>query len=154
MSRLAPIALTLLLLAGCSRFERDWKAAIARPAPATNPASIDGPWQGRWQSDAGHGGGDLGPVHGGGDLRCILRAGEDGRYQARFRATFAGFLKAGYIVRLTATPQAGGLRVEGSEDLGFLAGGQYRYEGTITAEQFLCTYRSKHDHGTFRLARP
>ena len=134
-----------VMLTGCSRFERDWKAALAEPGPATRPGSVEGPWQGRWRSEAGHGGGEL---------RCLLRLREDGRYEARFRATFWGVFKAGYTVELTATPQPIGWRVEGEEDLGWLAGGTYEYEGEITVKQFDCDYRSKHDRGTFKLGRP
>src|SRR4029453_16317206 len=82
------VGVSLMWLAGCSTFERDWKAAAA----ATRPAGVGGAWEGEWHSATGHGAGRL---------KCILSDGEQsGQYQARFRATFWGFLKAGYTIRL------------------------------------------------------
>ena len=44
----------LLVLSGCSTFNRDWKAAATATAP-TN--SIAGRWEGKWVSDHnGHNG--------------------------------------------------------------------------------------------------
>jgi hypothetical protein len=129
-------------LAGCSTFERDWKAAAA----ATRPAGVGGAWEGEWHSAT---------RHGAGRLKCILSDGEQsGQYQARFRATFWGFLKAGYTIRLDGREDGQGMSLEGSKDLGWMAGGVYRYRGRISGEEFSCEYESKADHGTFTLRRP
>lgn len=134
--------LTLLLMlaaTGCSRFDRDWTAA----AGTTNADSIEGAWTGRWQSDAGHGGGTL---------RAIVTKRAEREYAARFEATFWGFLRGRYQINLATDED--GKRITGEEDLGFLAGGVYDYEGTIAPDAFDVKYRSKHDHGTFTLTRP
>jgi hypothetical protein len=46
------------------------------------------------------------------------------------------------------------LRFEGEADLGWLAGGVYRYDGQATPASFFSTYKSKYDHGTFQMKRP
>src|SRR5947209_8777115 len=68
---------SLSLLVGCSSYESKWKEAATRPISA---ASIEGRWEGTWQSDANH--------HTGG-LRCILtRNGNDDAYHADYHATY------------------------------------------------------------------
>ena len=126
----------------CSRFDRDWKLAMAMPGPSEG---LEGPWEGRWKSDAGHGSGKL---------RCILSRLSEDEYLARFRATFWGILKAGYEVKLKARPRDGGVEIQGEKDLGSLAGGVYRYEGTVSPTNFSATYSSKNDNGTFEMRRP
>jgi hypothetical protein len=143
------IGLSLLLLvpaaglAGCSRFNRDWRAA----QPAAPPASgIDGPWQGTWLSAAnGHQG----------QLRAILtRTGED-TYHARFRARFWGVLAYSYSLNLEVQPATHGYwRLEGGADLGRLAGGRYECRGTASTHELFATYESKRDRGRFSLSRP
>ena len=46
------------------------------------------------------------------------------------------------------------IRFNGQENLGWLAGGVYRYDGTTDGQAFDCTYQSKHDHGRFQMTRP
>jgi len=43
---------------------------------------------------------------------------------------------------------------QGDENLGWLAGGVYHYEGRVSPTNFHSTYRSKYDHGTFEMGRP
>ena len=139
--RVTPAFVMLFMLAGCSTYDRDWKAAAAG---GVNP-SIYGAWTGRWQSDAGHGGGKL---------RCILTPYGPVHTQARYEATFWGFLRARYTILMTATKTADEVAIEGNEDLGLLAGGAYRYQGKVAPQSFSATYRSEHDRGTFNMARP
>jgi hypothetical protein len=45
----------------------------------------------------------------------------------------------------------GKLKLEGDADLGPLAGGIYHYQGQADETEFVCVYRCKYDHGTFRM---
>jgi len=138
----------LLLLAaaggaGCSRFNRDWRAAESAVAPTATPAGL---WQGSWQSAAnGHRG----------ELRAILTPIEGDRFDARFRARFWGVMVFGYRLELglqEATPEH--WIFWGESDLGWLAGGRFECKGTASTNTLLATYESKRDHGTFTLSRP
>jgi hypothetical protein len=131
----------LLLLAGCSTFERDWAAM----APTSNgEATIEGRWSGTWRSDVnGH--------HGG--LRCIIRPANDGSLQARYRATWGWGFTFEYTVPMSAEPDGDGWRFAAEADLGWLAGGRYEYAGSVTGDAFISTYRCARDHGTFQLRR-
>lgn len=57
---------------------------------------------------------------------------------------------------LMAKPSDNGsdVRLEGDADLGWLAGGAYHYEGHASPVEYVCTYRSKTDHGIFKMTRP
>jgi hypothetical protein len=132
----------LLLLCGCSSFNREW--GKAGPSPA-QPDSIEGRWEGRWLSDAnGHNG----------KLRCLLSRKPDGDYDARFRATYLKILHFSYTVPLKVQQRDDVWHFQGREDLGWLAGGVYQYDGTATATNFYSTYRSRYDHGDFEMSRP
>jgi hypothetical protein len=138
------IALTLLALGlcGCSSFNRDWRSAETLP---TSPHSIEGRWEGRWDSEAnGHNG----------KLRCLMTRISDSEYRARFRATYARVLKFSYTAELRMQPHHEGWEFNGEADLGKLAGGVYYYEGRISSSNMFSTYRSKYDQGTFELQRP
>src|SRR5947208_1643822 len=131
---------------GCSTFPRDFTAAVAKPVPAE---TIEGPWQGSWNSNGGHSG----------QLRCLLEpsgepAGGAENYQARFEAKFWGIFTARYNVILHGTRGDGGAKLSGDHDLGWLAGGVYHYEADVTPAAFEATYRSKYDTGTFHMTRP
>ena len=142
------VGLSLLLfvviagLAGCSRFNRDWRAA----QPANPPTSgIDGRWQGTWLSAAnGHEG----------ELRAILTRTLEDTYHARFRARFWGIMAYCYSLDLEVQPGPPGYwRLEGGADLGRLAGGRYECRGTASTNELFATYDSKRDHGRFSLSR-
>jgi hypothetical protein len=129
------------LLAGCSSFERDWRAAAALPA-AADP--LLGRWEGTWRSEVnGH--------HGG--LRAIITRDAAGVYQARYRATYASLFSFEHSLPMKVEREGGGARFEGSADLGWLAGGVYTYAGQAGEGRYTSTYRSKHDHGLFELQR-
>ena len=132
----------LLLLCGCSSFNRDWRQTAAQP---TGRDSIEGRWEGSWISEVnGH--------HG--KLRCLLTHQTEDRYQARFRATYARVLRFSYTVPLAFQSHEGGWEFNGEADLGKLGGGVYYYEGRVSTTNLHSTYRSKYDHGTFQLRRP
>jgi hypothetical protein len=134
--------LPLLLMCGCSTFNRDWEKAARQSVP---PDSIEGRWEGKWLSEVnGHSG----------NLRCLVSREGDDRCAARFRAAYARVLHFSYTVKLEIQPHFGGWEFNGEEDLGKLAGGVYTYEGRASATNLFSTYRSKYDHGTFEMRRP
>jgi hypothetical protein len=141
LTRFLAAATLLLALTGCSTFDRDYKQALASGVPAN---SIEGPWEGRWTSQGGHGGDRL---------RAIVTRTAPDTYHARFRAQYWGILSGDEDVDLHVT-SAAPVRANGEADLGFWKGGVYRYDATITPGNFDATYKSKDDHGEFNLTRP
>jgi len=133
----------LVLLCGCSSFNREWRQAGTLPTPED---SIEGRWEGRWLSDAnGHRG----------KLLCIVSRDPEGiTHAAYFRASYLKVLRFSYTVPLRVKENAGGWVFQGTEDLGAVAGGVYHYEGSATATNFLSHYRSQSDHGVFEMKRP
>src|SRR5579872_1020933 len=106
---LSPLVL-LMLQAGCTTFNHDWKQAASKPAPTDD---IQGRWQGVWKSEVtGHTD----------QLRCVVTQESDGNYRARFHAKYHKVLSFGYTVPLKAEPVAGNDRkFKGEADLGWLA---------------------------------
>lgn len=106
---------------------------------------MEGRWEGKWLSDVnGHTG----------KLRGLLSRETEDRYVARFRATYGKIFRFSYTVPLTVQPHYGGWEFDGEVDLGKMAGGAYYYEGRASPTNFLSTYRSTYDHGTFEMQRP
>lgn len=145
-------ALSFLTLfgGGCSSFNQKWEQALSRPVPTDD---VSGPWEGKWQSQKGHGGGKL---------RCVIEpapsattnvAESNAPYVAHFRATWWGIFKSGYSIPL-ARQDGSPSEFAGEKDLGWLAGGLYTYRARITPATFSATYQSKGDSGIFELARP
>ena len=151
MSRMFPLRKSIvallvvwasLTLSGCSSFNRQWNQAANQPPPKTD---LEGRWEGSWQSEVnGH--------HG--KLRCLISSEPDGLYRARFHAKYARIFSFGYTVKLRAESDDGRLSLKGEADLGFLAGGIYRYEGHVDRTNFFAKYACKYDHGTFQMKRP
>lgn len=135
------LALTTLIF-GCSSFNREWKRVGQQPAPTDG---ITGRWEGYWLSDVN--------AHTG-KLRCIITHQTNDVYAARFRAHYLKILRFSYTVPLTVTTNNGVWHFHGEEDLGALAGGLYRYDGSANATDFHSTYDSKYDRGTFEMQRP
>jgi hypothetical protein len=127
------------LVSNAADFKRRW-SQNAPPPTASN--GLQGRWQGEWISEAnGHRGA----------LRCLLVRGEAGDYKATFHAVYARILRVCYTVPLHGQWSEGKLELEGDADLGPLAGGIYHYEGEAGETEFVCIYRCKYDHGTFRM---
>src|SRR4051812_5967850 len=85
--RPAPLWISCVLLAlaltGCSSgFENEYKAITASSPPHD---TIEGAWEGRWQSQAGHGGDKL---------RAILTKNGPDTYIAKFHAGYWGIFEA------------------------------------------------------------
>ena len=133
------------LFAGCSTFQHDWDGLVQNPGVETSvKTGLAGQWEGTWLSDAnGHGGG----------LRCIIAPDESGTLIARYHATYGGFLTFEYDMPMSVQKDGDTYRFAAEADLGWLAGGLYEYEGTVVGDEFNSTYRSKGDHGTFRMQR-
>jgi hypothetical protein len=138
----------VLVLTGCSSFNREWRQAATQPPTTTG---ITGRWEGRWKSEAnGHND----------KLRAIITAVDTNHYDVKFHAAYKNWITLyltvhfGYTVRMETKPENEGLKFRGSEDLGFLAGGVYTYEGRADATNFFSTYKSKYDWGTFEMKRP
>ena len=137
----------LLIASGCSSFDRAWNAAGKAPAESA-ALPIAGRWIGTWRSD----------VNGHHDqLRCLVASATNqilsARFHARYRKAFLRF-SFGYTVPLTVRTNEGRIEFAGEADLGWYAGGTYRYDGFATATNFHSTYDSKYDRGVFRLQRP
>lgn len=105
---------------------------------------MEGRWQGRWLSSSnGHTGA----------LRCLISKLDDETYQCRYRANYQWLFRFEYAVPLTVREADGSYHFTGQADLGTLAGGIYKYEGTISGETFRATYDSRYDRGVFEMSR-
>jgi hypothetical protein len=150
------IGLVLMVVGTGCAFDRKWRAMKRAELVDNAPAAdgLAGRWEGRWVSDAnGHSGG----------LRAIITPAPqtltaDRHYHAEFDASYMGLLRFGYGMTLVAkTNQAatgGHVSFHGEEDLGAMAGGLYRYNGTADGTTFNATYESKDDKGRFEMSRP
>jgi len=131
----------LLLCCSCTTFDHQWNAAPTESGPGTD---LRGRWQGVWASDVtGHTD----------ELRCVIQPATNGAYQARFHAKYRKVLSFGYTVLLTAQPEGNGFTFQGNANLGWYAGGLYRYEGRADTTNFHSIYSCKYDHGTFQMER-
>jgi len=138
--RVVVFAAFALAASGCSLFNRDWENA-----KALHSQGLGGRWSGTWTSETtGH--------HG--KLRCIAVPQGENVYEARFHATYCGILPFQQTVRLTTVDRGGLWRFRGEEDLGWLAGGIYTYEGETSGERFMARYTSVKDRGVFEMSRP
>jgi len=137
----------LLIVSGCSSFDRAWEAAGKGPTESA-ASPLVGRWIGTWHSD----------VNGHHDrLRCLVAPAANHALSARFHARYKkAFLRFsfGYTVPLTVRTNAGRIEFAGEADLGWYAGGTYRYNGFATATNFHSSYDSKYDRGVFSLQRP
>ena len=132
-----------LIAVGCSSFNRDWQKAAGKPIQG-----IEGRWIGRWHSDHNQ--------HNG-VLRCLISKKEGDLYETRFHAKYKlSFLTISYPydMEMTITRTDDAFNFKGEADLGWLAGGLYKYDGTGTTNNLAINYCSPKDHGTFRLQRP
>jgi hypothetical protein len=154
LSRLRRLAVLTgaLLLGACSSFEREWKEAVARPAPvvAGRPDRFAGAWDGQWTSErhrlpSGEASG--------GRLRCIFTRVDDAHYRAKFYADWLIF-SSGYETTFLTEQRGDVLNFRGEHDLGAIFGGVYRYTGRVTPQRFQADFVSKNDQGRFEMSRP
>jgi hypothetical protein len=116
-----------------------WVASSARPP---NAERLEGDWIGTWTSDLDRMGGAL---------HCRIRKVGEGEYQATFEAVFARFFTFKSPVTLKVLQKGPTWTFAGERDLGLLAGGTYKYDGHSDGADFVCTYDSKWNKGTFRM---
>lgn len=139
----ACLLLLLLSTTGCANYERAWHHARMQ-APA-KPGTATGAWEGSWLSEVnGHTG----------RLRCLVTQKNEQEYEFHFKATYWKLFRYSYLVTLPVAQNSTGYKFSGDEDLGYLAGGIYHYDGTIIGTNLNATYSCKFDHGTFTLHRP
>jgi hypothetical protein len=129
------------LTTSCRGFHEAWNAS---PSPAAGDP-LTGRWEGDWHSDAN---GFHGP------LRAVMTRLDEHRWRATFHATFGKVLKACYATELIGArgPETT-VTFRGSSDLGVFGGGVYDYAGEVSGDLFSSTFRSRTDHGTFRMRR-
>lgn len=142
---LAALVIGLLLLQGCSSFERDWKT-IATGAAIEGRATtgaMNGRWAGTWESGGNHGGG----------LRCIITTDDEGVVRAHYKAEYGNIFRFEYTLPMVVTVDGETCHFTGEADLGFLAGGRYTYEGTVIGDAFTSSYDSRVYTGTFDMQR-
>lgn len=135
-------AAILCALTGCSSFNKEWKAAI-KSAPAAS--GIEGAWAGEWRSAKNN-------HHG--SLHAVVTQSSPNTYRAHYRAKYLKILRFTYVATLHGTQTNNVVTLEGNSNLGKLAGGVYTYKATATPSEFKSTYKSKHDHGYYRMSRP
>jgi hypothetical protein len=127
------------VFSNASEFNRRWSQ---NDSPASSESGLPCRWEGQWISQTnGH--------HGA--LRCLLTETSPAEFAATFYAVYAGKLRVCYTVQLRGTRNGETLRLEGDAELGWLAGGTYRYAGEATVRAFRCTYECKYDRGTFEM---
>lgn len=129
------------LLPSCTGWPRGWVAA--RKSVAGD--GLSGAWLGTWRSEGtGH--------HG--KLRCVVIPDSKGKWEYRYRATWSGFLCAGFSVRCDAVPDGPGRwLVKGERNLGPIFGGVFTHEGTVSGDKLEAKYSAKVDHGIMELRR-
>jgi hypothetical protein len=130
------------LLAGCSSFHREWREAANFAVPA---GDISGRWEGTWQNRNN--------THQD-KLRAILTRVGPNEYKARFHAKYKWILSFNSRTTFRGTWEANEFVFRGEENLGWLAGGVYRYAGRISSTNFFSTYDNRHNSGTYTLKRP
>ena len=131
---------SLFGFAGCLTYQSSWDQGAN--SPETKP--VEGRWKGTWLSDAnGHTGG----------LRAVASHIDGNLYRFEIGATFWRILRASYDVNFTITPDGEKHILSGEQNLSGLMGGLYTYEGRIEEGDFIVKYKSKRDHGTFRMRK-
>jgi hypothetical protein len=156
---IALLACAVVVAAGGCSFDRRWRqlshealakadAVAAGASPRTSAADpLAGRWDGKWVSEQdGHSG----------RLRAIVDRVDGDTYHIEYDGWFFGILRFTHGMNVTATRDADGKSVhfQGQEDLGGMAGGVYRYDGTADGHTFKSTYQSSADHGRFEMHRP
>ncbi len=131
-------AAALVLLCGCSSFEREWARAAKLPPLESDPM---GAWTGTWQNTNN--------THGGA-LRALLVRTSPTNYTATFHATW-GKRSGTFSTRLKGVREGNELEFTGSKRLLMV---RIRNVGTVNPTNFVSTYESRFDNGTFTLSRP
>lgn len=130
----------------CNRlvFNQAWQEAGDGPdTPEPQKDLLAGRWEGTWVSNE---------REESDKLRCIVTKLEDGRYEARFSATYAVVLTFNSTVELKVdSREPGKWTFSGQKDLGALFGGVYHYSGWVTEGKFYSTYTCQGDDGYYEM---
>jgi hypothetical protein len=141
LSRPLALVALLLVLGGCSHFDKDFEIEKA----TARPGGITGAWTGTWQSEAnGH--------HGG--LRAIIAVTAPNVYSIHYHATYGDVFTFEYTMNMNTKTENGQTTFQGEADLGWLAGGVYKFDGHATPTEFFSSYSAEKDHGTYTMKRP
>lgn len=130
-----------LAATGCRSFEKDWTAARAGTAAATDPRGVAGTWAGTWQNTNN--------THGG-PLRAVLWRVDGAEYRARFHAGW-GTRSGSFSTRLRGGWTNGVFVFSGTRRV---FGVPIRTAGRVEAGRLESGYDSPFDRGTFTLGRP
>jgi hypothetical protein len=137
-----------MLIAGGVLLGCDGEQASSPPPAETQPSArtdlLVGYWEGTWTSEVDDGSGKL--------TANIVKLDEN-RYRSVFVATYGGFIPFKQEVVVTADRSQVPWEFEGSSDLGWMAGGVFRYDGHSDGETFWSTYKSKSEKGVFEMRR-
>lgn len=104
--------------------------------------TIEGEWKGRWTSGRHEG-----------LLYCEFTPLEELRYRADFHAKYWKFFSFKYSMEIEFESEDDGYRFEGEQDVGWWAGGLYKYQGRVHGEELEASYDSKRNQGTFELQK-
>ena len=141
-----PILLLLVLLLAAPPVSvcGQTHSGATRQADTPNAALLSGHWSGGWSScKSGHNG----------RLRATFCRMSETQVQARFSGSFCKIFPFRYNAVLKIVHEEEGLiQLKGSRKLGPLMG-TFRYEATITENDFQATYRSKRDCGQWNMTR-
>jgi hypothetical protein len=105
---------------------------------------LEGSWLGTWASSQSQMKGEL---------RCRIEKLQSGAYLAHFDAVFAKYLRNESTVTLKVQRGDAAWQFTGEEDLGLMKGGVCKYDGRSDGNEFVCSYDSQYDKGTFRMKR-
>jgi hypothetical protein len=134
--------LLLPSLAGGSSFQREWDASTNVVVPA---GDISGRWEGTWQNSSNTYQDKM---------RAILTRVGPNEYVARFHAKYFKILSFAYQTTFKGSWEGNEFVFRGEVNLGWYAGGVYRYAGRISPTNFFSTYDNRHNSGTYTLKRP
>lgn len=139
-------AASALLVSSCStRFHQEWRKAAATTAASAQ--SIEGRWEGRWNSvETGHTG----------RLRCIVgpALNAEGDHHFHYWAAWGRFFSGSFETTQRVTIKGELVSFHGEQKMPDWAGGIYTHDGTLKDGLFNATYRCSKDHGSFAMTRP
>ncbi len=138
-------ALFVVMLGGCESFDDRFKAASVAMPPV---GQVTGAWTGSWQSATDADGGKLKAI-----VTRVEGEGEGETYKVSFKASYAKILTSEHSVTLKGQRIGSTVHFEGDKDLGFFAGGQYKYSGYMTPTEFFSTYQAQDHSGSYTLKR-
>lgn len=105
---------------------------------------LSGRWKGEWRSNSN---GHHGPMN------ATFERVDCKHYEVRFRGRFAKVIPFRYKATLEVTGRTScGVQLSGSHRLGPIMG-TFEYQAHATNRNFTAHYKSRNDHGTFKLAR-